>query len=48
MAQKIRGVDGWYGLWGTAAPMMDLSGGATQYVTPIGGDLLKEINVLKE
>lgn len=46
--QQMPKVSAWYGLWGTAAPIMDLDGGAAQYVTPVGGNYLEQLGILKE
>lgn len=37
-----------YGLSGEAAQMMDLEGGANQFMTPLKGDFLEQLGILKE
>lgn len=41
-------MDAPYGLSGEAAQMMDLEGGANQFVTPLRGTFLKQLGILKE
>ena len=41
-------MDAPYGLSGEAAQMMDLEGGANQFMTPLKGNFLEQLGILKE
>lgn len=41
-------MDAPYGLSGEAAQMMDLEGGANQFMTPLKGNFLKQLGILKK
>ena len=45
---ELPGMNASYGLSGEAAQMMDLEGGANQFVTPLRGTFLKQLGILKD
>ena len=46
--KEIPDVDATYGLRGKTAPMGDLEGGANQFLTPLSGEILKQLGILAE
>ena len=47
-AVKGMNIDYTYGLQGVAEKLVDMEGGATQYVTPLSGSWLETFGILKE
>ena len=46
--EEMPNVDATYGLRGKAASMNDMEGGANQFLTPLSGEILKQLGILTE